>query len=145
MKLFLLISILLVSLASVGQETFSKVIAKTDSTLYQIKDLVEVKNGRDEAKQVQFTGSFPRVKWDAYLKQTAMDDKRAFSFIARTLTIKAKYELKNIMSFQPMQNQFISVVDDKFNCNFKMTGINDIGNLVEESKVIQYDPYKPKE
>jgi hypothetical protein len=122
-----------------GVHAFQKKIDDTKKA-YLLEDVIIIENGKEEEIKVKFSASVPIEVWSKNWKKSGEKEKEYFNSIAFLLSIQAQNSLANPLSFQPFAKEFFTWDNQKFVCNYKMSGKNGLGNSVETSLIVKSDP-----
>lgn len=141
MKTIIIVSLLITTVSvSAQKSSFTKTLSK-DQKEYYISDTVTVENGKDEKVKKFFSLSVDTSVWTNFVKKHE-GEQSAFDFIANMLTINVKYKLKNRLSFEPIDGNFITWYDkdNSYITNYKLMARNGYGNLTEGEIFVEYKP-----
>lgn len=85
----------------------SNAMAKSEKNgIYFFEDIpVSIENGHGDSVVVLFSAYIQKKVWDDFALSYNMNEKFAFSRIARSLSLNARYVLKNDLSFEPLKKQ----------------------------------------
>jgi hypothetical protein len=91
---------------------------------------------------VTFEAKIDKAAWDEQIRKHDLESDY-FELLVNFLSIKARYTLTNDLSFEPFKKQIVTYSNGDLICNYKMTGRNGFGNMVETSVLVKYNPDKP--
>ena len=132
-------------------QEFSK---KKMDTLYVFTDNIIVSNGKGDKVKKKFTLFVPISVWEYQIKNDtnftgckesklsnrSLVEKHYMDFIVNVISIHAKYMCKNSLSFEPLNDNTVIWLEDKFISSYKCMARNGYGNMVETSIMSDYVP-----
>lgn len=113
---------------------------KMDSQYVFTNIMIAVEDGHGDTVMVSFSGYSTLPTWNNVLEKNDYDEVRAFSVMAQSLSLEAKYKLKNPLSFEPFKKQSFLSMDGSIVSMYKMMGKNGYGNSIETTAMVKYNP-----